>query len=76
MLIVPVAAVVCLAAGMYCIKKAVAIGPGGPATANSAGNAVLVAIFSYLVSKEGLSTPKIVGMLMVVGGIIVLSAFV
>jgi hypothetical protein len=36
MLIVPVVAGVCLTAGMYCIKKAVAIGPGGPATAISA----------------------------------------
>ena len=73
MLLIPVVAGVCLAAGMYCIKKAVALGPAGPATAISAGNAIIVAIFAYIVLKEDLSTPKIIGMLMVIGGIVVMS---
>jgi uncharacterized membrane protein len=73
LLLIPVVAGVCLAAGMFFIKKAVSIGPGGPATAISAGNAVLVAVASYFMLKEGLSTAKVVGMLMVIGGIIVMS---
>jgi len=76
LLVVPIVAGVCLAAGMFFIKKAVAVGPAGPATAISAGNAILVALFAYLVLKEGLSTPKLIGMIMVVAGIIVMSVFV
>ncbi len=73
MLIIPIVAGVCLAAGMFCIKKAVALGPAGPSTAISAGNAILVALFTYVALKESLTTPKIVGMLMVVIGIVVMS---
>jgi transporter family protein len=76
LLAVPMVAGVCLAAGMFFIKKAVAVGPAGPATAISAGNAILVTLFAYIVLKEGLTTPKLIGMLMVVGGIIVMSVFV
>lgn len=73
MLLVPIVAGVCLAAGMFCIKKAVALGPAGPSTAISAGNAILVTLFAYIVLKEELSPPKIIGLLMVVGGIVVMS---
>jgi len=76
MLVVPIIAGVALAAGMYCIKKAVAVGPAGPATAISAGNAVLVSLFAYFALKEGLTLPKIVGMIMVIGGIVIMSVFV
>jgi transporter family protein len=76
LLAVPVIAGVCLAAGMFLIKKAVAAGPAGPATAISAGNAILVTLFAYVVLKEGLSMPKVIGMIMVVAGIIVMSVFV
>ena len=35
-----------------------------------------LALFAYVVLKEGLSTPKLIGMIMVVAGIIVMSVFV
>jgi len=75
MLLVPVVAGVFLAAGMYCIKRAVSLGPAGPATAISASNAALVALLSYVLLREGLSTPKLAGMLMILGGVVVMSVF-
>ena len=75
LLAVPIISGVCLAAGMFFINKAVAVGPAGPATAITAGNAILVALFAYVILNEGLGTPKLIGMLMVVSGIIVMSVF-
>jgi len=75
LLFAPVIAGVFLALGMYCLKLSLTTGPAGPAVAISAANALGVAMLSYIFLKEGLSGAKMVGMLMVIGGIVVMSFF-
>ena len=64
---------VTLALGMLFIKLAVTKGPGGPATAISGSNSVLVAIFEFLVFAHVPPVQKLVGMGIAIAGIIVLS---
>jgi drug/metabolite transporter (DMT)-like permease len=64
---------VTLALGMLFIKLAVTKGPGGPATAISGSNSVLVAIFEFLVFAHIPPVQKLVGMGIAIAGIIVLS---
>ncbi len=68
-----VAAGITLALGMLFIKLAVTNGPGGPATAISGSNSVLVVIFEFLVFAHIPPTQKLVGMGVAIAGIITLS---
>lgn len=62
-----------LALGMLCIKLAVTKGPGGPATAITGSNSILVALFEFFVFAHVPPTQKLVGMGIAIAGIIVLS---
>ena len=62
-----------LALGMLFLKLAVTNGPGGPATAITGSNSILVVIFEFLVFAHIPPTQKLVGMGIAIGGIIVLS---
>lgn len=62
-----------LGLGMLCLKLAVTKGPGGPATAIIGSNAVLVAIFEYLVFAHIPPTQKLIGMGIAIVGIIALA---
>jgi drug/metabolite transporter (DMT)-like permease len=64
---------VTLALGMLFLKMAVTSGPGGPATAITGSNAVLVVVFEFLVFSHIPPTQKLVGMAIAIAGIIVLS---
>jgi len=75
LLALPIIAGVTLACGMYCIKRAVSLGPAGPATAISAGNAALVALLAYIFLKDSVSFSKLAGRVLVLAGIIVMSVF-
>ncbi len=71
----PFIAGISLAVGMYTIKKAVTLGPGGPAVAISASNAIIVAILAWLVLGESLTLPKIIGMCLIMAGIFIVALF-
>ena len=73
LLLLPVIAGITLAIGMYTIKLALSNGPAGPTVAITAANAFLVAIFSYIIIGEELSTMKIIGMLVILAGLIILT---
>ena len=62
-----------LALGMLAIKKAVTMGPAGPAAAVSGSNAILVALLDYWLLNHWLAAPKLAGMLAVVAGILILA---
>ena len=62
-----------LALGMLFIKLSVTKGPGGPATAITGSNSVLVALFEYFVFAHIPPTQKLIGMGIAIAGIIVLS---
>ncbi len=73
MLMLPILAGVFLALGMYTIKRAVTLGDAGPSVAIANSNAIIVALLAWVFLNEKLSTTKIGGMAMVIGGIIVMS---
>ena len=58
-----------LALGMLAVKKAVTLGPAGPASAVSGSNAIVVSILDLLVLGHGLPFLKLAGMLAVIVGI-------
>jgi transporter family protein len=62
-----------LALGMLFLKLAVTNGPGGPATAITGSNSILVVIFEFLVFTHIPPTQKLIGMGIAIAGIIVLS---
>lgn len=62
-----------LAVGMLFLKLAVSKGPGGPATAITGSNSVLVALFEFLVFAHIPPVQKLIGMGVAIAGIIVLS---
>jgi drug/metabolite transporter (DMT)-like permease len=62
-----------LGLGMLCLKLAMTKGPGGPATAITGSNSILVALFEYFVFAHVPVTQKLVGMGIAILGIIVLS---
>ena len=62
-----------LALGMLFIKLAVTRGPGGPATAISGSNSILVVVFELLVFAHVPPVPKLVGMGVAIAGIIIVS---
>jgi transporter family protein len=64
---------VTLALGMLFLKLAVTKGPGGPATAITGSNSILVALFEFLVFAHIPPAQKLIGMGVAIGGIIVLS---
>lgn len=64
---------VTLALGMLFLKLAVTKGPGGPATAITGSNSILVALFEYLVFAHIPPAQKLAGMGVAIAGIIVLS---
>ena len=64
---------VTLALGMLFLKLAVTSGPGGPATAITGSNSVLVVIFEFLVFAHIPPTQKLIGMGIAIAGIILLS---
>jgi drug/metabolite transporter (DMT)-like permease len=64
---------VALGVGMLCLKLAVTRGPGGPATAITGSNSILVALFEYFVFAHVPPTQKLIGMGVAILGIIVLS---
>jgi transporter family protein len=64
---------VSLAMGMLFLKLAVTKGPGGPATAITGSNSVLVALFEFLVFAHIPPVQKSIGMGIAIAGIIVLS---
>ena len=73
LLLLPVAAGVTLAIGMYSIKIALTKGPAGPTVAITAANAFLVALLAYVLIGENLSPLKIAGMLVIFAGIVMLT---
>ena len=73
MLALPILAGVFLALGMYTIKRAVTLGDAGPSVAIANSNAIIVAALAWLVLGEELSATEIGGMVMVIGGIIIMS---
>ncbi len=73
LLLLPVAAGVALALGMYSIKIALTKGPAGPTVAITAANAFIVAALAYLLLGEELSPLKIAGMLVIFAGIVMIS---
>jgi drug/metabolite transporter (DMT)-like permease len=64
---------VTLALGMLLLKLAVTKGPGGPATAITGSNSILVALFEFLVFVHIPPVQKLIGMGIAIAGIIVLS---
>jgi drug/metabolite transporter (DMT)-like permease len=64
---------VTLALGMLFLKLAVTKGPGGPATAITGSNSILVALFEFLVFVHIPPVQKLIGMGIAIAGIIVLS---
>ena len=64
---------VSLSLGMLLIKLAVTKGPGGPATAITGSNSVLVVLFEFLVFAHVPPTQKLIGMGIAIAGIIILS---
>jgi drug/metabolite transporter (DMT)-like permease len=68
-----VVAGITLALGMLFIKLAVTSGPGGPATAISGSNSILVVVFEFLVFAHIPPVQKSVGMGVAIAGIITLS---
>lgn len=62
-----------LALGMLFIKLAVTKGPGGPASAITGSNSVLVAAFEFLVFAHIPPAQKLIGMGIALAGIIVLA---
>lgn len=64
---------VTLALGMLFLKLAVTKGPGGPATAITGSNSILVAVFEFLVFAHIPPVQKLIGMGIAIAGIIVLS---
>lgn len=62
-----------LALGMLLLKLAVTKGPGGPATAITGSNSVLVGLFEFLVFAHIPPTQKLIGMGVAIAGIIILS---
>jgi drug/metabolite transporter (DMT)-like permease len=65
------AAGVLLGLGMLGIKKAVTLGPAGPATAVSGSNAILVSLLDLGLLGHKLPALKLLGMLAAVAGIVV-----
>jgi drug/metabolite transporter (DMT)-like permease len=64
---------VLLALGMLAIKKAVTVGPAGPAAAVSGSNAILVSLLDYWLLGHWLPAIKLTGMMTVIAGIITLA---
>lgn len=64
---------VTLALGMLFLKLAVTNGPGGPATAITGSNSILVALFEVLVFAHIPPVQKLIGMGVAIAGIVVLS---
>ncbi len=62
-----------LAMGMLFLKLAVTKGPGGPATAITGSNSILVALFEFLVFAHVPPLQKLIGMGIAIVGIAVLS---
>jgi len=62
-----------LALGMLFLKLAVTKGPGGPATAITGSNSILVALFEFLVFAHVPPVQKLIGMGIAIVGIAVLS---
>jgi bacterial/archaeal transporter family protein len=62
-----------LALGMLAIKKAVTLGPAGPAAAVSGSNAILVSLLDCWLLGHWLPAMKLAGMLVVVAGIVTLA---
>jgi drug/metabolite transporter (DMT)-like permease len=62
-----------LALGMLAIKKAVTLGPAGPAAAVSGSNAILVCLLDYWLLGHRLPALKLTGMLTVIAGIVTLA---
>ncbi len=62
-----------LAIGMFGIKTAVTKGPGGPATAITGSNALLVTFLDWLFFGHWPPAQKTIGMLIALGGIVVLA---
>ncbi len=71
----PLAAGFSLAVGMYTIKKAVTLGPAGPAVAIVAANAIIVAILAWILLGETLSPIKMLGMALILIGTFVVALF-
>ena len=69
----PMVAGFSLAFGMYTIKKAVTLGPAGPAVAIAASNAIIVAVLAWAVLGESLTFTKILGMSLIIAGIFVVA---
>lgn len=64
---------VSLSLGMLFLKLAVTKGPGGPATAITGSNSVLVVVFEFLIFAHMPPAQKLAGMGIAVAGIIILS---
>ena len=62
-----------LALGILAIKKAVTMGPAGPAAAISGSNAILVALLDYWLLNHRLSASKFSSMLALIVGIVILA---
>ncbi len=62
-----------LALGILAIKKAVTMGPAGPAAAVSGSNAILVALLDFWLLKHWLSASKFSSMLALIAGIVILA---
>ena len=62
-----------LAMGMYGMKRAVTLGPGGPAAAITGSNAVLVTLLDRLVFGHSPSPGRLLGMGLALGGIALLA---
>ncbi|MBI3947653.1 MAG: DMT family transporter [Armatimonadetes bacterium] len=62
-----------LALGMFGIKTAVTRGPGGPATAITGSNAILVTLLDWLYFGHWPPAQKMIGMLVALLGIVVLA---
>ena len=62
-----------LGLGMLGIKRAVTLGPAGPATAVSGSNAILVSLLDLVLLGHGLAPLKLAGMLAAVAGIVMLA---
>ena len=58
---------------MLFLKLAVTKGPGGPATAITGSNSILVALFEFLVFAHVPPAQKLAGMGIAIAGIVVLS---
>jgi drug/metabolite transporter (DMT)-like permease len=62
-----------LALGMLAIKKAVTLGPAGPAAAVSGSNAILVSLLDYWLLGHWQPPMKLAGMAIVIAGIVALA---